>query len=233
MSVALCNVAAATQCETQLLSPRNDGSVATPEPASPQDKAAVNEGGGAGHGKDTNDNASQRQSDGGSSTQSLKVREPDNNNHVVTHEGSEAAVSATVDSNEGSVATGDGDRFWLTNTDILRDTIAGCLASATADVKSNLIKAMNNLMVSKERRATLVTGDEIPALFELVHGYTPEVRKADPGLDYYDVVRGSSCCLVYSNALYQDRQAAQSVICTRRSAKGPKPLSEAVLRDAP
>lgn len=181
VSVALCNVAAAIQCETQLLSPRNHGSEVTREPASTQDKAAVNEGGGGGHGKDTNDHGSQRQSDGGSSTQSLKVREPDNNNHVVSHEGSEAAVSATVDSNEGSVSAGDRDRFWLTSTDILRDTIAGCLASATADVKSNLIKAMNNLMVSKERRATLVAGDEMPALFELVHGYTPEVRKADPG----------------------------------------------------
>lgn len=170
MSVALCNVAAAIQCETQLPSPRNDGSAATPEPASTQD----NEEGGGGHGKDTNNHGSQRQSDGGSSMQSLRSREPDNN-HMVSHEGSGAAAGETVDSNEGSVAAGDGDRFWLTNTNILRDTIAGCLASATADVKSNLIKAINNIMVSKERRATLVAGDEMPALFELVHGYTPEV----------------------------------------------------------
>ncbi|CAM9705796.1 unnamed protein product [Ectocarpus sp. 8 AP-2014] len=176
VSVALCNVAAAIQCETQLPSPRNDGSTATTEPASTQEKAAVNEGGGGGHGKDTNDHGSQRQSDGGSSTHSLRSREPDNN-HMVSHEGSGAAVSETIDSNEGSVAAGDGGRFWLTNTNILRDIIAGCLASATADVKSNLIKAMNNLMVSKERRATLVAGDEMPALFELVHGYTPEVRE--------------------------------------------------------
>ncbi|CAM9232465.1 unnamed protein product, partial [Ectocarpus sp. 13 AM-2016] len=176
VSVALCNVAAAVQCEAQLPSPRNDGSAARPVPAITQDEAAVNEAGVGGHGKDTNDHGSQRQSDGGSSTQSLRSREPDNN-HVVSHEGSGAAVSETIDSNEGSVAAGNGDRLWLTNTNILRDTIAGCLASATADVKSNLIKAMNNLMVSRERRATLVAGDEMSTLFELVHGYTPEVRE--------------------------------------------------------
>ncbi|CAN0262976.1 unnamed protein product, partial [Ectocarpus sp. 12 AP-2014] len=178
VSVALCNVAAAVQCEIQLPSPRNDE--ARPVPATTQDEAAVKEGGGGGHGgghgKDTNDHGIQRQSDGGSSTQSLRSREPDNN-HMVSHEGRGASVSETIDSNEGSVAAGDGDRFWLTNTNILRDTIAGCLASATADVKSNLIKAMNNLMVSRERRATLVAGDEMPTLFELVHGYTPEVRE--------------------------------------------------------
>lgn len=81
---------------------------------------------------------------------------------------------------EGDEMGGDaGGRYWLMTTDILREIIDGGLATATVDVKSNLIKAMNNLMLSDERRAVLVSGDKMSTLFALVHGYTPEVRSAE------------------------------------------------------
>lgn len=128
-----------------------------------------------------------------------------------SHEGSSALViSKAQQSQEESIASAEegvdgpgatddvvagggvgGDQYWLRTTDILRDIVDGCLATATADVKSNLIKAMNNLMVSNERRAALVAGHEISSLFELVHGYTPEVIQ-------YIHTGGTLCTAVYT-----------------------------------
>lgn len=73
------------------------------------------------------------------------------------------------------VASG-GRSYWLKSTDILRTVIAGGLVRATGEVKGNLIKAMNNLMCSEETRTELVASNQMGNLFELVHGYTHEVR---------------------------------------------------------
>lgn len=65
---------------------------------------------------------------------------------------------------------------WLRSTDILPKIISGGLVRATGEVKGNLLRAMNNLMCSPRRRAEIVNGQQMANLFELVHGYTDEVR---------------------------------------------------------
>lgn len=176
MSVALCNVAAASYSEMHLLCASDDESTATAATAGVADKAAA-KAGNAMKGTD------QRQITGRSSSSGSLSRKNDESDH--NHETSESDVNRTqeqmstlsVDDRPGAGGGANGvDQYWLMTTNILRDVIDGCLASATADVKSNLIKAMNNLMVSDERRAALVEGNEMSSLFELVHGYTPEVR---------------------------------------------------------
>lgn len=192
VSIALCNVAAASHCETQLLPAREDESAATGAP----DEAPMEKGNLGAQGGDTVQGSRQRQNSAGStntnSKRSLKDHESDHNSSSRSHESCVSDVSKSP-GHESSVSVGDGDgpdagvgvgvasgvgdQYWLMTTDILRDVIDGCLASATADVKNNLIKAMNNLMVSNERRAALVVGHEMSSLFALVHGYTPEVNK--------------------------------------------------------
>eukprot|EP00903_Cladosiphon_okamuranus_P019404 g17841.t1 len=177
VSVALCNVAAASYCEMQLLSASEDESAATAATTGVADKAVAKAGEAT---KGTN----QRQIDGRSSSSSILSYKNDESDH--NHQTSESDTTTTQERtsslpvDDGPSTAGGangGDQYWLMTTDILRDIVDSCLASATADVKSNLIKAMNNLMVSDERRAALVEGKEMSSLFELVHGYTPEVRE--------------------------------------------------------
>lgn len=186
MSVALCNVAAASYCERKTLSTSDGEGTATAATSKAPDKADAKVGDDGAQGKDASKGANQREIDGSSSSSSSSSRlnrksdEPDSNHEISEsdvnrpqRQGSSPSVNDGP--SDGGAADG-GDQYWLITTNILRDIIDGCLASATADVKSNLIKAMNNLMVSDERRAALVEGDEMSSLFELVHGYTPEVH---------------------------------------------------------
>lgn len=190
VSIALCNVAAASHCETQQLLPtRQDEIAVTGAPHG----APMKEGSGGAQGNDTvQGGSSQRQGGAASSIHGrpslLKDNEPEHSPIVQSQEigaldiskaRGESSVSA--DNVDGPGAAGVaggvcGDQYWLRTTNILRDIIDECLATATANVKSNLIKAMNNLMVSNERRAVLVAGHEMSSLFGLVHGYTPEVN---------------------------------------------------------
>lgn len=153
----------------------------------------MEEGGGGARGKDTvQGRLGQRKGSAVSSTNSrrslFKDHESDHSSTGQSHDSSALDISkrksqesnSSVDDvdHPGAAGVADvvvSDQYWLVTTNILRDIIDGCLATATADVKSNLIKAMNNLMVSNERRAELVAGHEMSRLFELVHGYTPEV----------------------------------------------------------
>lgn len=66
-------------------------------------------------------------------------------------------------------------RDWLRSTGILREIIARGLVRATGGVIGNLLKAMNNLMCSETTRTELVNSHQMAHLFELIHGYTPEV----------------------------------------------------------
>lgn len=81
------------------------------------------------------------------------------------------------------VTVGDGGvdnegGYWLKSTNILRDILAAGRVRATGEVKGNLIKAMNNLMCDDETRRVFVADNQMVNLFELIHGYTPEVSKA-------------------------------------------------------
>ena len=175
VSIALCNVAAASYCHTQALSASADDGAATAAMAGAPYQATVQawSGGAQGRGGSGGLRAKSDESDLSSRRQS---RESDKSN-VGQGRGNENGLSAADGPSSGGADGGrGGDCFWLMMTGILPDIINGCLATATADVKSNLIKAMNNLMVSEERRAALVQGNEISSLFELVHGYTPEVH---------------------------------------------------------
>lgn len=159
----------------QILSASDDESAATATTTGAPDVAAAKAGDGGAQGRNAVKDVNQRQlRRSGSSSSSRLSRKNEESDHSEsdTHQLQRHGSSLSVD--DGS-AVGGSDEYWLMTTNILRDIIDGCLASATADVKSNLIKAMNNLMVSDERRAALVEGNEMSSLFELVHGYTPEV----------------------------------------------------------
>lgn len=172
----------------QILSASDDESAATAAAtAGASDKAAAKVGDVGAQRMDAVNGENQRQI-GGSSSGSRLTRKNDEPDHKP--EISESDVNRTqsqeinppVDDGPGAGGGADGgDQYWLMTTNFLRDIIDGCLATATADVKSNLIKAMNNLMVSDERRAALVEGNEMSSLFELVHGYTPEVQYTASG----------------------------------------------------
>lgn len=95
-----------------------------------------------------------------------------------SHRKGESAIrnndKSRVASDQPTTETG-GDSNWLRTTDILGDIISGGLVRATAEVKGNLIKALNNLMYWKVTRTGLVTSSRMSDFFQLVHGYTPEV----------------------------------------------------------
>lgn len=76
---------------------------------------------------------------------------------------------------DGNEHRGDKDGDWVRSSDVLRDIITGGLVRANGEIKGNLIKAMNNIMCSGETRAALVASGQMPCIFELIHGYTPEV----------------------------------------------------------
>lgn len=222
VSVALCNVAAASHCEMQLLAARNATDV-TPESADAVEESGMSTLPGGDNGrleKDTNDvghrladvvsnsmsnsssvsksnskssvntsggshgsGHSSGSNDHGGNWNGSSTREADCNLSHNDESNSESDVSTKDSPNNKQRDAGGGDdntggKYWLMTTDILRDIVDGCLASATVDVKANLIKAMNNLMLSPERRAALVSGN-MPTLFSLVHGYTPEVRDVE------------------------------------------------------
>lgn len=73
------------------------------------------------------------------------------------------------------IGSGENHEYWLRSTDNLREIVAGALVRSTREMKGNIIKAINNLMCSEETRVALVKGNQMPHLFQLVHGYTPEV----------------------------------------------------------
>lgn len=99
-------------------------------------------------------------------------------------DGSVRVISGTEakPSGEGA-AVGDGIHNdvggWLRSTNILRDIIAAGRVRATGEVKGNLIKAINNLMCADETRRVLVADNQMASLFELIHGYTPEVSEVN------------------------------------------------------
>lgn len=68
---------------------------------------------------------------------------------------------------------------WLRSTNILRDIVAAGRVRATGEVKGNLIKAINNLMCADETRRVLVADNQMASLFELIHGYNPEVSEVN------------------------------------------------------
>jgi len=203
VSIALCNVAAASYYHTQAISASDDEGTATAAAPGAPDKAVLQawsgEGapgrGGAAEGACHSRQSNSDRGGGGGGGGRLRSKSdestpgPRRQSHesdgasVGQGPGNERSGMSLVDgsgpSSGGADSSGGGDggdQYWLMTTGILPEIINGCLATATADVKSNLIKAMNNLMVSEERRAALVEGNKMSSLFELVHGYTSEVK---------------------------------------------------------
>lgn len=87
---------------------------------------------------------------------------------------------------DGTVAKSNHrETCWLRSTDILPKIIAAGLVRANGEVRGNLLKAMSNLMCSPETRAEIVNGKRMTSLFELVQGYTGEVR----GVRFHEMAR--------------------------------------------
>lgn len=144
--MALCNIAAASHAETHIIRPNSNTSGTT------ADKATMETGNGELEGAETNP-AGDDENDG--------------------NDGHGCSNSSSRSKDRGG---GDGDHYWLRSTDFLRDIIAGGLIRTTGDVKGHLIKAMNNIMCSEETRAAFAASNQMRNFFELVHGYTPQVK---------------------------------------------------------
>ena len=164
--MALCNVAAAIRCQTPP-STTHDGRVnrleAEKSTYTGEDEAAAAAAADAAR--------------TGSGDNTDFIANSSNNNNNSNNNNSDSR-NKNVHGTRGGRDGGDGaeGRQWLESTTILQEIIAGALASASAEVKGNLIKTLNNLMCSKSTRAALVADNTLPVLFKLVRGNTPEVR---------------------------------------------------------
>lgn len=152
-SVALCNIAAAShrQGRSPLDFPPAEGPAITM--LQPQRGSDDEEGKAA-----------------STSERTSELAGNENNDKLGENAGSDIPTGADVGQ------TTCDERYWLRSTDILPKIIAGGLVRATGEVKGNLLRAMNNLMCSQRTRAEIVHGQQMANLFELVHGYTDEVR---------------------------------------------------------
>ena len=157
--MAFCNVAGEIRCQTPPSANRGGGMLEAEKSTNTgEDEAAGRNGSG--------DNA-ESITNGSDNNNSNN----DNNNNSRTKNGRTAGGR-----DGGGVCDGVEGRQWLESTTILQEIITGALTSASAEVKGNLIKTLNNLMCSKSTRAALVADNKLPALFQLVRGNTPEVR---------------------------------------------------------